>query len=1061
MIAENTPALTAYNLGSRQSPFHVAFKSRLGLLMEPACLLNANYPLHLEHSIKNPYQIFSELSSVIEEKKLVEGATKFGFNKFHLRTRGKKADRSSTRAFEGLSPLILLLKILPWKESEIRKNYILHIEFFAERSHYRTVVVEAVDLIEEVLQEVGDPNYQTIIEIIRVLLNCLNDEEHRKELLGSLLFSISANLGYDKHNPLLDGGLILSLARELINLGADVNFIAKFERYSSCPLSTLIRYFIDNPTPKDEDAVFGMIKELLSRGANPNIPGIPSSVIPRLTSPILLAASARNLKLLQLLREFSKFELRYDQCDYTGATMLHYFFGSHEDNDWTAAAEMEQEEKDVLEMIIQAAPNLVNAEDQFSRRPLSWAVWNGELEAVKVLLKHGADVNDEDEYGRTALHCLAVRAACDETEDAIQKSVLETLLEAGADIMTCSKNGVSAFFEAVRVNSTTFLREFIKNLSQSPSGIDPEFWLRTDRYGQNFLHHAVLRNGKSIDADYIQVIESILEGLPEEVRRKCFSQEDSPDKFSPLHFRINPLDKYTPLQALVNAGSRRTELLQLFLKFGSDVDFNRTYSNGKTILQRIVRDIYIFQQYAPLPPRPDPKSIVPGSSNPPKAPVGPINIPELEGLLVNILQNFDMSEDYLSLDIIRAFAVYNSSEAVQKELTNRGLWPDFPDQYGWNVYDIARVPRIPGDGITYGRYSYVFDQPGDTTGINTSAPKPSRLLNRFQIEGAEIAEDGLTVINTCKLHQVPPQLKLAHVLIPETAIPENKFFVTTDYPVSILPRRFYMEVTFTPTAELPPETSRPRALIGLIPAPKDDIKWDDNAAEKLWDRRTGCSYPVDLEPDLVAGLGFEYGSLLRFATKNGKIISAPLGQDIRYMPVVSIPKGWKATINLGSKAFTCEEWDKPKEVIRASLSKLLASRTRTLPPVQPSGLPLLPSGNLLPPPTVPPIYRVSPPPKLRRPAPLTSADGSASLQSPRRRLPKAKIALPPKLAGFDCILQPQTPKASQPIKLNITPSGDPSKPSIPAEKTAAEPTDKSAVQNQTPSGTEGTSEKKD
>ena len=63
------------------------------------------------------------------------------------------------------------------------------------------------------------------------------------------------------------------------------------------------------------------------------------------------------------------------------------------------------------------------------------AAYNNSLEAVKVLLAHGADVNARDDYSNTALHYAASYG---------HDALAQALLGAGADINAKTKRGATA-----------------------------------------------------------------------------------------------------------------------------------------------------------------------------------------------------------------------------------------------------------------------------------------------------------------------------------------------------------------------------------------------------------------------------------------------------------------------------------------------------------------------------------------------------------------------------------------------------------------------------------------
>ena len=73
------------------------------------------------------------------------------------------------------------------------------------------------------------------------------------------------------------------------------------------------------------------------------------------------------------------------------------------------------------------------------------AAYNNSLEAVKVLLAHGADVNARDDYSNTALHYAASYG---------HDALAQALLGAGADVKSQNRDGRT---------SLDFARAFVKD----------------------------------------------------------------------------------------------------------------------------------------------------------------------------------------------------------------------------------------------------------------------------------------------------------------------------------------------------------------------------------------------------------------------------------------------------------------------------------------------------------------------------------------------------------------------------------------------------------------------
>jgi ankyrin repeat protein len=113
----------------------------------------------------------------------------------------------------------------------------------------------------------------------------------------------------------------------------------------------------------------------------------------------------------------------------------------------------------------------------YSRSPLSWAVNNGLVDAVREMLLNGADPNTKDAVGRTPLHeCLSL-AGHSKTESFAHAalSIAERLMEAGALLNVTSISGRSPLHEIFckdQDNSkSSYIRDGTGNSSYKPSKI--------------------------------------------------------------------------------------------------------------------------------------------------------------------------------------------------------------------------------------------------------------------------------------------------------------------------------------------------------------------------------------------------------------------------------------------------------------------------------------------------------------------------------------------------------------------------------------------------------------
>lgn len=96
-----------------------------------------------------------------------------------------------------------------------------------------------------------------------------------------------------------------------------------------------------------------------------------------------------------------------------------------------------------------ADPNREGAGGLMGGTPLRWATWNSDLKIMKILIKGGADVNLQVNYGQTALM------------DAQTPEAAQLLLDAGADPNLKNDSGQTAL-DCANVNHFPRVAEVIK-----------------------------------------------------------------------------------------------------------------------------------------------------------------------------------------------------------------------------------------------------------------------------------------------------------------------------------------------------------------------------------------------------------------------------------------------------------------------------------------------------------------------------------------------------------------------------------------------------------------------
>lgn len=124
----------------------------------------------------------------------------------------------------------------------------------------------------------------------------------------------------------------------------------------------------------------------------------------------------------------------------------------------------------------------INVEDAFNRKAIRWAASLGSIDAVKLLLEHGADFRRCDAFGDTPLI-----AAARENHDAI----VRLFIEHGADLEAVGEGGKTALCAAANRGHAKTVTELIH------AGANPQRKDDQDRtplsYASSKSHHDVVR----------------------------------------------------------------------------------------------------------------------------------------------------------------------------------------------------------------------------------------------------------------------------------------------------------------------------------------------------------------------------------------------------------------------------------------------------------------------------------------------------------------------------------------------------------------------------------------
>jgi ankyrin repeat protein len=132
-----------------------------------------------------------------------------------------------------------------------------------------------------------------------------------------------------------------------------------------------------------------------------------------------------------------------------------------------------------LQTALEIEAGSINMPDSDGRTPLHWAAYRDNIDNMRLLISHGADVRLTDKFGLTALH-IVIRW---ESVEAVQ-----LLLDAGADINVESGAGISPLFESARQHALPICELLIKNGGKSGRSIPN---LRTPLHAISDFEHPI------------------------------------------------------------------------------------------------------------------------------------------------------------------------------------------------------------------------------------------------------------------------------------------------------------------------------------------------------------------------------------------------------------------------------------------------------------------------------------------------------------------------------------------------------------------------------------------
>ena len=203
---------------------------------------------------------------------------------------------------------------------------------------------------------------------------------------------------------------------------------------------------------------------------------------------------------------------------------------------------------------VRLPPGLSTELMTYGATPLLWAAAFGQLTMVELFLAHGADVNESDKHGRTALiyaaslgleslvvQCLIKHGANLEAKDVtyrstalnwaafkLCKNATKALVAAGADVDTPNKAGKTALRLVLKFHEESPDRlEITEVLLRAGANVsDAEFLFSEEMIENNFSTVLLcVRHGAAVNEEFFEMTRKVLGGEKETQLREILHKE--------------------------------------------------------------------------------------------------------------------------------------------------------------------------------------------------------------------------------------------------------------------------------------------------------------------------------------------------------------------------------------------------------------------------------------------------------------------------------------------------------------------------------------------------------
>ncbi|KAK6345757.1 hypothetical protein TWF718_007664 [Orbilia javanica] len=283
--------------------------------------------------------------------------------------------------------------------------------------------------------------------------------------------------------------------------------------------------FTQNPIDYDSKPVKNLIKSLwylIEKGADLNRP-LENGIRPLQAIIIIGDESLFNFVM-------ERGEVDVNLSDTNQRTALHSV--------WASPNLTPQARVSIAQKLLEAGAD-PNAQDCESKAPLLEAALSGSIEGVQLLLKlegeNKVNINDEDNEGYTALISTVINTYKSGGSQETAISLINLLIENGADIKLRGKDGWTAFRCAVWYELWDIVDVLMAAHSSAPGALrdDHSYLTEKDINCQTILHSAAMDESAGLE-----MAELVLKNLTPEEITDFLEQKDMPIRLTALHQSI-------------------------------------------------------------------------------------------------------------------------------------------------------------------------------------------------------------------------------------------------------------------------------------------------------------------------------------------------------------------------------------------------------------------------------------------------------------------------------------------------------------------------------------------